>query len=153
MTYITDPDHPAIATTYDLIETLLGLDHRVDDKEITALAKAVWPEHDAGVHGEVVTYDGRLDPEEPFKGVTEAKFKGATVTVDHTTLFTDFKFASDTFEVSVPQYDAGERYSVPTFNPGVNRWCFAIEIIRGDADAYVDWAKRAGTLLKMFGDQ
>lgn len=130
--------------------SLRSLDHGHPDRSISRLAKAVWPEHSEGVWEEVVIYDGRFDTEEPFKGVSQAKFNKGLITVDNTRLFTDFRFKGPWFEIHVLQYDFGETYSVPTF--GDADYCFGIQIIRGrDTTRYLDWARRTGTLLKMFG--
>lgn len=152
MTYqIDNPYHPTVATTLDLIKTLRSLDPSNPDPAISKLAKAVYPEIGDGVWKTVIVSDDRFDPEEPFRGVTRAKFNNGTVTVHHGG-FTDFIFKGPWFEVRVIQRDYGEhgRFSGPY---GDADWCFDIEIVRGkDTARYLDWAKRTGTLLKLFGD-
>ena len=99
----------------------------------------------------VGSYD-RFDLEEPFRGVTRAKFNNGVVTVHHG-YFTDFIFKGPWFEVRVIQRDYGEhgRFSGPY---GDADWCFDIEVVRGkDTARYLDWAKRTGTFLKLFGER
>lgn len=152
MAFVNNPYHPAVATTHDLIRTLLSLDTNHPDRAISKLAKAIHPEHTAGVHKGVIVRDDRFDPEEPWRGSSRAKFNGGVVTVENHA-FTDFIFKGPWFEVLVIQrdFDFGSR---PFKGPyGDDVWCFDIDLIRGrDGSRYVDWAKRTGTILKMFGD-
>jgi len=147
--YINNPYDPTISTTLELVKTLLALDTTNTDRAISKLAKAVHPEHAGGVWKSVIVSDLRNDPDEPFRGVTRAKFNNGTVTVHHGS-FTDFDFMGPYFEVRVIQRDYGDhgRFSGPY---GDMDWCFDLQIIRGlDTLRYLDWAKRTGTLLKLF---
>ena len=149
---ITSPFHPTLATTLDLIKTLRSLDPSNPDPAISKLAKAVYPEIGDGVWKTVIVSDDRFDLEEPFRGVTRAKFNNGVVTVHHG-YFTDFFFKGPWFEVRVIQRDY-ERFRAFTGPYGDEDWYFDIEIVRGkDTRRYLDWAKRTGTILKLFGER
>ena len=148
---IDNPYHPTIATTLDLVKTLLALDPANHDPAVSRLAKAVWPENGDKLWKGVVIADNRFDPDEPFNGTTRAKFNNGTITVDHAA-FTDFNIKGPWFEVQIIQRDSTPVYRSSFSGPyGDESYCFDLEIIRGkNTVRYLDWAKRTGTLLKMF---
>lgn len=149
---IANPFHPTVVTTLDLIKTLRSLDPSNPERAVSRMAKAVYPERANGVWTSIIVSDDRFDPDEPFRGVTKAKFNNGVVTVYHGA-YTDFRVRGPWFEVLILQRDF-ERCRSFTGPYGDEEWCFDIEIIRGrDTARYLDWAKRSGTLLKMFGGQ
>lgn len=157
--FIDNPDHPAIATTVDLIRTMRALDVNHDDPTIRKLARAVWPYDDLTdeVFHEVII-DGGMDEEiGSFEATARAKFNKGVVTVEHYG-FMDFTFSGPWFEVNVIQRDYGDDNIGVAVHPVMSRdekyvsHTIGIQIVQGkDGKRYVDWAKRTGTLLKLFG--
>ena len=148
--FIDDRNHPAVVTTIDFLDALNRVDPQGSNEDVANLAKVYNPfkERSSELWSEVVVSDTRR-PSEGGEVTTQTAFDGATVTA---TLhgFTDLNVKSDDFEVNINQYDADDVYAVPTFATGIGSIAIGIEIIRGDAADYVDWAKRTGVMLKMF---
>lgn len=152
--YIDVRNHPAIATTADFLDALNRADPYSPDEAVALLAKADAPGIGADrVWSEIVVADWRQSGE-LFSGVTQTTFNGAVLTFTHSDkTFFVLNVSADAFAANITTHHPEDPPACPAFKldpTSDDSMLVSIELVRGDPDDYLDWAKRTGVMLKLF---